>query len=67
MELIKCLDTNKDARVNTIPPKFIKNAAGFLIPLLITAINKSIEENIFSDSAKIALVVPVDKGKPNKN
>ena len=41
--------------------------ADFLTPLLTVAINKSIEENIFPDSAKIASVIPLDKGKPNKN
>ena len=29
--------------------------------------NKSIEENIFPDSANIASVIHLDKGKPNKN
>ena len=28
---------------------------------------KSIEENIFPDAARIASVIPLDKGKPNKN
>ena len=41
--------------------------ADFLTPLLTVAINKSIEENIFPDSEKIASVIPLDKGKPNKN
>ena len=49
------------------PPKLIKIAADFLTPLLTVAINKSIEENIFPDSAKIASVIPLDKGKPNEN
>ena len=49
------------------PPKLIKIAADFLTPLLTVAINKSIEENIFPDSAKIASVIPLDKGKANKN
>ena len=31
------------------------------------SISSSIEYNIFSDLAKTALVVPLDKGKPNKN
>ena len=30
------------------------------------AINKSIKENIFPDSAKIASVISLDKGKPTK-
>ena len=44
-----------------------KIAADFLTPLLTVAINKSIKENICLDSAKIASVIPLDKGKPNKN
>ena len=66
-KLIKCVDANKGAGVDTIPPKLIKIAADFLTPLLTTAIDKSTEENTCPDSAKIALVVPLDKGKPNKN
>ena len=66
-ELIKCFDTNKAAGIDTIPPKLIKIAADFLTPLLTVAINKSTEENIFPASAKIASVIPLDKGKPNKN
>ena len=30
-------------------------------------INSSIEHNFFPDLAKTALLVPLDKGKPNKN
>ena len=41
----------KKAGIDTIPPKLIKVALEFLTPLL----------------AKTALVVPLDKGKPNKN
>ena len=60
-------DTNKGAGTDTISPKLIKIAAAFLTPLVTVAINKSIEENIFLGSAKIASVIPLDKGKPNKN
>ena len=35
--------------------------------MLNTAINKSIRKNIFPKSRKIALVVPIDKEKLNKN
>ena len=59
---INCLNTNKAAGIDTIPLKLIKIAADFLTPLFTVAINKSTEENIFPDPAKI-----VDKGKPNKN
>ena len=36
-------------------------------PLLIAAINKIIDEKIFPDSAKIASVFLLEKGKPNEN
>ena len=54
--LINCLVTG----IDTISPKLIKIAADFLTPLLTVAINKSIMENIFPDSAKIASVIPHD-------
>ena len=38
-----------------------------MTPLLTKFINSSIERNIFLDLPKIVLVVPLDKGKPNKN
>ena len=59
-KLINCLDTNKATVIDTIPPKLIKIAAEFLTPLL-TIVIKSIEENIFPGSAKIASVIPLDK------
>ena len=64
---MNCFDTNKAARIDTIPTKLIKIAAAFLTPLVNVAINKSIEENIFLGSAKIASVISLYKGKPNKN
>ena len=47
--------------------QFHRNLQKFSTPLLTIAINKSIEENIFPDSAKIASGIPLDKGKPNTN
>ena len=39
----------------------------FLTPLLTKSINSSIEHNIFSELAKTALVVPLDKENSDKN
>ena len=47
--LINCLDTNKPARIDTIPSKLIKIAAEFLTAFPTIVINKSIDENIFPD------------------
>ena len=53
--------------IDTIPPKFIKVALECLTPLLTKSINSSIERNIFPNFPETALVVPLDKGNPNKN
>ena len=66
-KLIQGLNPKKATGIDTIPPKLIKVAVEFLTPLLTKSINSSIEHNIFPDLAKAALVVPLDKGKPNKN
>ena len=42
-------------------------ASNFLAPILTIAINYSIENRVFSENAKVATVVPLDKGKPDKN
>ena len=62
MYLINCLDTNKAAGIDSIPPELIKIAADFSTPLLTVGINKSIEKNIFPDSAKKTSVIPLDQG-----
>ena len=52
---------------DTIPPELVKLSANFLTPLLTKAISTSILQNIFLENAKTASVIPLDKGKPNKN
>ena len=66
-KLIQGLNPKKATGIDSIPPKLMKIAENFLTPLLTKSINFSIEHNIFPDLAKSALVVPLDKGKPNKN
>ena len=64
-KLIQGLNCKKATEIDTIPPKHLKGAVGFLTPLLTKSINSSIEHNIFLDLAT-ALVVPLSSGKPNK-
>ena len=66
-KLIQGLNPKKATGIDTIPQKLIKVTVEFLAPLLTKSINSNIEHNIFLDLAKTALVVPLDKGKPNKN
>ena len=54
--------------INTkIPPKLVKLSAEILSTPLPIAINSSLKSGVFPDDAKIASVIPLDKGKPNKN
>ena len=66
-DLLKNLDIKKASGIDTIPPKLVKLSADFLTPLLTKAINTSIAQNVFPENAKTASVIPIDKGKPNKN
>ena len=61
------LDIEKASGIDTIPPKLIKLSTNFLTLLLTKAINTSITQNAFPGNAKIASVIPFDKGKPNMN
>ena len=60
-------DTKKAVGIDTIPPKLIKMASNVLAPILTTAIDSSIENIVFPENAKVATIVPLDKGKPDKN
>ena len=66
-DLLKNLDIKKASDIDTIPPKLVKVSADFLTSLLTKAINTSIAQNVFPENAKTASVIPLDKGKPNKN
>ena len=64
--LLKEIDIKKAVGVDTIPPKLIKIGADIIAEPLTKAINCCLRQGIFPDNAKIASVVPVDKGKPDK-
>ena len=66
-KLLNEIDTKNVVGIDTIPPKLIKMASNFLTPILPTAINSSMENSVFPENAKVATVVPLDKGKPDKN
>ena len=64
--LLKEIDIKKAVGVDTIPPKLIKIGADIIAEPLTKAINCCLRQGIFPNNAKIASVVPVDKGKPDK-
>ena len=66
-KLLNEIDTKKAVGIDTTPPKFIKTASNVLALILTTAIHSSIENNVFPENAKVAPVIPLDKGKPDKN
>ena len=66
-DLLKNLDIKKASGIDTIPSKLVKLSADFLTLLLTKAINTSIAQNVFPENAKTASVIPLDKGKLEKN
>ena len=52
--------------MDTIPPKLIKIGADIIAEPLTQAINCCLRQDIFPDNPKVASVVPLDKGKPDK-
>ena len=60
-------DTKKTVGIDTIPNKLIKIVSNLLAPIFTTPINSSIENSVFPENAKVAPVVPLDKGKSDKN
>ena len=59
-------DVKKAVGVDTIPPKMIKTGADIIAEPLTQAINCCLRQGIFPDNGKIASVVPLNKGKPDK-
>ena len=52
--------------VGTIPPNLIKIGADIIAESLTLAIYCCLRQGIIPNNAKIASIVPLDKGKPNK-
>ena len=65
-EVKKEIDIKKAVGVDTIPPKLIKIGADIIAGPLTQAINCCLRQGIFPENAKVASVVPLDKGKPDK-
>ena len=65
-KLLKEIDVKKAVDVDTNLPKLIKISADIIAESLTQAINCCLRQGIFPDNAKIASVVPLDKGKPDK-
>ena len=66
-KLLNEIDAKKAVDIDTIPPNLIKIASNFLDPILTTAVSSIIENSVLPANAKVATVVPLDKGKPDKN
>ena len=64
---LRDLDIKKASGIDTMLPKLIKLLVNFLTPLLTKDINTSITQNVFPENTKTASVIPLNKGKPNKN
>ena len=64
---LKNICTKKAAGFDKMPPILVKLSAEILSTPLSIAINSSLKNGAFPDDAKIASVIPLDKGKPNRN
>ena len=64
---LKNINTKKATGFDKTPPKLAKISAEILVTTLSIAINNSLKYGVFPDDAKTASVIPLDKGKPNKN
>ena len=65
-KLLKEIDIKKAVGVDTIPPKLIKIGADIIAEPLTQAIYCCLRQGIFPENAKVASVVTLDKGKPDK-
>ena len=61
------INTKKATEFHIILPKLVKLSAEILSTPLSIVINNSLKYRLFTDHAKNASVIPLDKGKPNKN
>ena len=61
------IDTKKATGFDKIPPKLVKISAAVLSTPFSIPINNNLKYVVFPDDAKMASVIPLDKGKPNRN
>ena len=61
-DLLDKINVNKATDIHGIPPKLVKVAAGKLKDNLALIFNYSIEQGIFPEKLKTALIVPIHKG-----
>ena len=64
---LKNINMKKATGFDKIPPKLVKFSAEIPSTPLSIAINNSLKYGGFPDDAKIGSVIPLGKGKPNKN
>ena len=60
--LLQKVNTKKAVGIDSVPPKLVKLAAESLSQSVTEAINTCIKQNNFPNNAKVASVVPLDKG-----
>ena len=65
--IFKELSTEKQAGVDTIPPKLVKLVANYLAGPLSQSINNSVKNRMFPKNSKVASVTSTDKKTDDKN
>ena len=64
--ILKSFNTKKASDADKMPTKLVKVTSDFLSTPLVTAINNSLASSKFSDIAKVATVIPIDKKTDDK-
>ena len=62
-KILRNINSRKATGPNKIPPKIVKMPANIIGSHLTNIINSDLKRNAFSDSAKVALIRPIFKGK----
>ena len=62
-KVLRNINSRKATGPDKIPPKIIKMSANNIDSHLTNIINNDLKRNVFSDSAKVASIPPIFKGK----
>ena len=62
-KVLRYINSRKATGPDKIPPKIVKMSANIIDSHMINIINSNLKRNAFSDSAKVASIRPIFKGK----
>ena len=66
-KILRNINSRKTTGPDKIPPKIVKMSANIIDSHLTNIINSDLKRNVFSDSAKVASIGPIFKGKGERS